>query len=129
MQKNRTNKLLLGYVIKVIITSILSILCLSSIFSYVVLRFDVDLSVLSTISIICLSLSSFIVSLISTHSFKNNTILMSYISVMPLVLFSLINVISGQNELSIFLIKLCIMILLSTLSGYINSKRNKKIKV
>lgn len=129
MQKNRTNKLLLGYVIKVIITSILSILCLSSICSYVVLRLDIDLSILSTISIICVSISSFIVSLVSTHSFKNNTILMSYISILPLVVFSLINVIGGQNKITIFLIKLCLVILLSTLSGYINSKRNKKIKV
>lgn len=125
----KTNKLLLSYVIKSVVLSILSILLFSFITSEIVYKLDLSLNNLNVITIVICALSSLIVSYFSLGGIKNNGLLMGVISEIPLIFYSLINMIFSENSFIYFLIKTIIMLLIGAFIGTIRTKKNSKIRV
>lgn len=125
----KTNKLLLTYVIKAVLLSIISILIFSFISSEILYKLDLSLDNINVITIIICAFSSLIVSYFSLSGIKNNGILMGVISEIPLIFYSLINMIFCENSFAYFLIKTVIMLLIGAFIGVIRTKKNSKIKV
>ncbi len=121
--------LLLNYSIRIIILSLVSILATTAIFSFISLKLDLNESYFKYISIICVSLSSIIVSYFSVKPFKNNGFVLGLISTIPMIVYSLINLLVFKGNIVFFLIKLFITFLLGGLIGYYSIKKSKKIRV
>lgn len=126
---SKSNKLLISIILRVILSTIISILSLSLILSLLIYKFDLPLDIVSYLSIIITSLSSFIVAFISLTGIKNNGLIIGLISQIPLVFLSLIDTIVYSNEPVIFLIKIALMIVIGALTGYIKVNKNKHFKV
>jgi putative membrane protein (TIGR04086 family) len=125
----KTDKLILKFTLKSIISSIVSILLLSLLFSEIIYKLDLDLSSSDLFAVIICALSSLIVSFVSVFGFKNNGLLMGVISQAPILLMLLYNLLFNDNSILLFLIKLIIIIVIGGLTGIMRTKKSKKIKV
>lgn len=132
MQKNKlinNNLLLSKYLSRVIILNILSIGIFSSIISFILFKFDIDIKYCEYLSVFIFIISSVIISYFSVKPFKNNGCIFGIISIAPIILFSFINLLIYKNNLIIFLVKLVISLGLSALIGHYSVKQSKKIKI
>lgn len=118
--------LLINYAIRIVLTTVLSIFVQSLLFSFIVLQFDIDLELLKYFGVIITILSSIIISYVSTIGFKNNVMLLSVISVIPLLLLSIINFAVNNGSTTAILIKILGIILCSILVSVI--KVSKKLR-
>lgn len=118
--------LLINFIIKIALTTVLSILVQSLLFSFIALEFDIDLSFLKYFGVVITILSSIIISYVSTIGFKNNVMLLSVISVIPLLLLSIINFAVNNGSTTAILIKILGIILCSILVSVI--KVSKKLR-
>ena len=118
--------LLINYAIRIVLTTVLSIFVQSLLFSFIVLQFDIDLELLKYFGVIITILSSIIISYVSTIGFKNNVMLLSVISVIPLLILSIINFAVNNGSTTAILIKILGIILCSILVSVI--KVSKKLR-
>lgn len=118
--------LLINYAVRIVLTTVLSIFVQSLLFSFIVLQFDIDLELLKYFGVIITILSSIIISFVSTIGFKNNVMLLSVISVIPLLLLSIINFAVNNGSTTAILIKILGIILCSILVSVI--KVSKKLR-
>ncbi|MDE5984727.1 MAG: hypothetical protein K2H13_05685, partial [Eubacterium sp.] len=88
---NNAGGLLVKYAVKIVISSVLSILVLNSLCSFVVLKFDIDLAVLQYAGTAICVISALIITFISLSGFKNNFLILSMISVLPLLIYTIVN--------------------------------------
>ncbi len=124
-----TEKLLIKYVLKVVLSSVISILLFTYLFSRIVYKLDLDLDYNGLISLFVVLICSSITAFISVLSIKNNGILMGIISQIPIIFFSLVNLIFNDNSIVVFLIKLAISLFCGALFGILASKKTTKFKV
>lgn len=123
------NNILIKFFIKSVLSTIISIIAISFLSSYIIYKYDFDLSIVNTICIIIYIISSMIISYISTLGFKNNGVLMGIISIIPMILYSAFTLAFGNNTIIYFAIKCVIAIVISSIIGLINTKKSKKFKV
>lgn len=122
-----TKGLLIKYLIKITVTTVLSVFLLSSIFSYAVLKLDLDLNMCSYASIAVCVISSILIAAISTTGFKNNILMLSLISVTPLMLYSIINFcINKTGSFAIEAIKLLLILIISVVIAVIKSTKKSR---
>lgn len=124
-----TNKLLLGFVIKAFLSTIITLFAFTFLASEVIYKADIDLNNISIISLFIVGISSIIISYISVYSIKNSGLLFGILAEIPLIFYMLINALFHNSSWLFFLIKLCIVILLGALGGILASEKSKKIKV
>lgn len=124
-----TNKLLISFILKSVISTIISILLFTFLSSEIMYKLDIDLNKISYISLIIVGLSSFFISIISVSKIKNSGIIFGIFSQLPLVFYMFINAVFYNNNWLYFVIKLLIVLLIGALTGLITSERNKKFKV
>lgn len=117
--------LLVKYLIKIICSSILSVALLSSISSFIVLKLDLDLSIIGVISTVITIISAVIVSSISITHFKNNLLMLSCISVTPLAIFVFINYLVNNTNSIILIVKLLGVFLSAIIVSFIKSARKR----
>lgn len=101
-----TNGLIVKYIIKVFAISFLSVFLLSMLSSYLIYKFDLDLSYIEYVCIAVVIISAFLISYFSVGGFKNNYMPLSLISVLPLTLFTVINFIINCGEVTNLFVKL-----------------------
>lgn len=123
------NGLLIKFIIKTVLITIISVSIFSLLISFAFSKLDLDLKYLEYASYAANILSAIIVSYLCTKSFKNNGFIMGMLSSVPLIIYSFINLIMNGNNIIHFLIKLALVLLLSGISGYISTKKQKKYKV
>ena len=121
--------LLIKFVIKSVILTVISVLFFSVIFSFIVYKADLDLKYLEYLSFFVCAISAVITAYFSVKSFKNNGFVMGILSCLPLVLYSFINLLINGNNIIYFLIKLLIILLFSGIFGLLSTKKSKKFKV
>ena len=119
--------LFLTYFIKIVISSIASVMLFNSISSAIILKLDLDLSVAGYVSIAVCLLSSIIISIISISGFKNNFLLLSVISVVPFALFVFINFLVNKSNSIYFIIKLALIFAVAIIVALIKSSRKRWI--
>ena len=117
--------LFLTYFIKIVISSIASVMLFNSIFLAIILKLDLDLSVAGYVSIAVCLLSSIIISIISISGFKNNFLLLSVISVVPFALFVFINFLVNKSNSIYFIIKLALIFAVAIIVALIKSSRKR----
>ncbi len=117
--------LFLTYFIKIVISSIASVMLFNSISSAIILKLDLDLSVAGYVSIAVCLLSSIIISIISISGFKNNFLLLSVISVVPFAIFVFINFLVNKSNSIYFIIKLALIFAVAIIVAFIKSSRKR----
>ena len=117
--------LFLTYFIKIVISSIASVMLFNSISSAIILKLDLDLSVAGYVSIAVCLLSSIIISITSISGFKNNILLLSVISVVPFALFVFINFLVNKSNSIYFIIKLALIFAVAIIVALIKSSRKR----
>lgn len=123
------NGLLIKFVLKSVLLTAISVLLFSSIFSFAINQFDLDLKYLEYCSYAVNSFSAILVSFISVRAFKNNGFVMGMLSAVPLIVYSLINLLVNGNNIIHFLIKIAAVLLISGIFGLLSTKKTKKYKV
>lgn len=129
LSTNNADNLILKFCVKVIISSVISILLFSYIAGKIVFVLDLDLKLSKYISVAICVLCASVISFVSVNGFKNNGILLGFIAEMPLVFYSLVNLIFNSNYVLFFVIKTVLIILFGMLIGELTVRKNKKIKV
>lgn len=119
--------LFLTYFIKIVISSIASVMLFNSISSAIILKLDLDLSVAGYVSIAVCLLSSIIISITSISGFKNNFLLLSVISVVPFAVFVFINFLVNKSNSIYFIIKLALIFAVAIIVALIKSSRKRWI--
>lgn len=117
--------LFITYFIKIVISSIASVMLFNSISSAIILKLDLDLSVAGYVSIAVCLLSSIIISIISISGFKNNFLLLSVISVVPFAIFVFINFLINKSNSIYFIIKLALIFAVAIIVAFIKSSRKR----
>lgn len=117
--------LFLTYFIKIVISSIASVLIFSSISSAILLKLDLDVSTAGYVSIAVSFLSAIIISLVSINGFKNNFLLLSVISVAPFAVFVFINFLINKSSSLHFIIKLVLIFVTAIVVALIKSSRKR----
>lgn len=112
-----------GFIIKDIILSVIAVALFTAIFSFAVYKLDCDLKYCRTAGYAVLALSSFIISYFSAKGIKSNIMTASIISVLPLIIFSVINSVILKKSIPSATASVIIIILVSVISSIINAKR------
>ena len=124
-----TDKLLLKFIIKVVLSSIISILLLSYLFSQLVYKLDLDVETNGILSVFIVLIGSSVIAFISVLSIKNNGALMGIISELPLLFYSILNMIFNDNSAVLLIIKIAIALFCGALFGILATKKSSKFKV
>lgn len=123
---NNAGGLLAKYAVKIILSSLLSILILNALCSFLVLKFDFDLSVLQYLGTAICIISGLIISSISLTGFKNNYLVLAMISVLPLLIYTIINFCINQTDTVFIIIKVAgIIICAFAVSVFKSSKKSR----
>lgn len=117
---------LVKYVVRIVLGTALSIFVLTAAISYIVLKLDIDLSVLKYVGVAVCIISAVIISFISTSGFKNNYLALSAISVLPLIAFCVINGCVNKSSALLILIKVVGIIAAAFVVSIIRSGRRAR---
>lgn len=123
---NNAGGILVKYAVKIILSSVLSILILNALCSFAVLKLDLDLSVLQYLGAAICVISGLIISSISLTGFKNNYLVLSIISVLPLLIYTIINFCINRTDTVFIIIKIAgIIICAFGISVFKSSKKSR----
>ncbi len=129
MKKNSSNSVLIKFVIKAVISTVISLMLFSYISSLIIYKLDLSLDLAKIISVIIVAFTSAVIAFVSVYGLKNNGVLMGIISQLPLILYSLFNVLFNGTGWLLFTLKLIIILLVSSLLGYIVARKGKRYKI
>lgn len=120
-----SKNLFILYFIKIFASGVLSVLILDALSSVIILKLDLSLQTAEYISIAIVLITALFTSFISIGGFKNNYLLMSLISVLPLAIFVFINFLINKSGSGIFIIKLAGIFICSALVALIKSAKKR----
>ncbi len=123
---SNTKPLFIKYVLKIFLSTIISVFVLCSLSSLIVLKTDISLDILPYIAAVITILSSVIITIISVKGFKNNYLPLSLISVFPLLIFTIVNFYFNKTNSIIILIKIAGIILSAIIVALIKSCRKSR---
>lgn len=123
---SNTKPLFIKYVIKIILSTLLSVFVLSSLTSFIVLKTDISLDILPYTAAAITILSSIIIALISITGFKNNYLPLSLISILPLLIFTIVNFFFNKTNSILILIKIVGIILSAIIVALIKSGKKSR---
>lgn len=123
------NKLLISFIVKSIIFSAAFCTALSALISLVIYKLDISFECVEYLSAAVIIISAALNAYLCSSSFRNSGFLVGVISSLPLILYSLVNLIFNHNTLWLFFVKLLLVIIVSGLAGMYSVKKSKKIRV
>ena len=126
---NGTNNILLKYILRVVILTIISILVLSYIFSKIMYHLDLDMKYESLFSIFICAICALITGSLSVWGIKNNGLVLGMLAQIPLLFYSILNVIFNESSFVFFLIKAVIVLSVGMLTGYVSSKKSSRLRI
>ncbi len=129
ISSSSANGLLIKFILKSVFLTLISVLLFSLLFSFAVSKLDLDLKYLIYFSYAVNAFAAVIISYLSVKSFKNNGFVMGLLSAVPLIIYSLINLIVNGNNIVHFFIKIGVVLLISGIFGLLSTKKTKKYKV
>lgn len=122
-------KLLLAFIIKSVFFSALFCASFSALISLIIYELDIDFESAQYLATTVMIVSAGLTAFLCASSFKNSGFLVGAVSSLPLILFSLVNLIVNHNTVWIFFLKLMLTIIFSGLAGMYSVKKSKKIRV
>lgn len=132
MKKIKTSfdrNLFINYFLRIIIVSGICVILLSLISSFAVYKLDADIVYLQYISIVEVLITSSLTGYISVKPFKNNGFVLGAISSLPLIIYSLVNLLVNHSNAVIFIVKIALAIIAGGFFGMYSVKNNKKIRI
>lgn len=99
--------LLIKFAVKIIFSTVMCVMLLNSLCSFIILKLDFDLSILPYIGTAICIISAIVITFISTTGFKNNYLMLSLISVMPLLIYTIINFCFNKTGAVFIIVKIC----------------------
>ena len=126
---DKSDKLIILIILRVLLSTVFSVLIFSIILSLIVSKFDLPLELTDYLTVIITSLSAVTISFISTIGIKNNGLMIGVISQIPLIIYSFANTIIFDNAVYLFLIKLIIVLIIGAVTGYLRVNKNRRFKV
>ena len=121
-----TRALLIKFAVKIALSTVFSIFLLSSVCSFIVLKLDIDLNVLQYLGTgVCIA-SAFLISFISTTEFKNNFLVLAMISVLPLLVYTVVNFCVNKTDTVFIIVKLVGVILSALAVSLIRSGKKSR---
>lgn len=126
--KLRSDNLLVTFMLKSIICTAIFSLIFCAIFSYIILKFDLSYTFYDVLAGTAVFLISFLTSLISTSSMKNNVFAMSLISNSILIIATAVNGIF-ENNIILCVIEIAIIIISSFISSQLVLKKHRGFSV
>lgn len=129
MKKISTSNILLKYILKVVFSSIFSILILTYILSQLSYHFDLDSKYNTIFTVIICAVCAAITAFISTLGIRNNGLMLGAFAQIPLTFYSLLNVIFNENTWQLFLLKAVLIVLIGMLVGYLTTQKSKALKI
>lgn len=120
-----SKNILVGYLIKILVSTISSVGILTAISSVVILKLDLDLEYCKYISVGITIISSIIISYVSISGFKNNFLMMSLISVILLALFIFINFLINETGALYLIVKLIGVFVSATIVSLFKSTKKR----
>lgn len=125
---NSTNakSLIIKFIVKIVFSTVLSVLVFTSLFSAIVLKLDIDIDITKYLGIVICPLTGFITSYISVGGFKNNLFPLSLISVFPFILFVIINFCVHGGSIWIIIAKIILIIAAALISSLLRLKKKKR---
>ncbi|MCH5321759.1 MAG: hypothetical protein J1E36_08330 [Eubacterium sp.] len=121
-----THGLLVKYAIKIVLSTLLSILLLSVICSFIVLKLDIDMSVLQYLGTGICIICGFLISFISTSGFKNNFLVLSMMSILPLLVYTVVNFCVNKPSAVFIIVKLVGVILSALVVSLMRSSKKSR---
>ena len=112
---------IIKFIVKSLALTTLSIILISSVASFIIFKLDLDLSYCKYAGYLISALTSFIVPFICLKPFKNNILFLSFLSIIPLVLFTLANFIFFGKEFVQLFISLAIIIAVAFVTGVMSA--------
>lgn len=122
-------RLIIIFLFKAIVTGAAVSALLSALCALIIFKTDISFEYSKYISIAICAAAACACSYICAKGFKNNGFLIGAVSVAPMLIFSLINMIISSTEFYIFAIKLVLCIACAGLCGAAAVKNSKKIRV
>lgn len=126
INSSNMNGLLIKYALKIILSSVLSVLLLNTLCSFAVLKFDLNLEVLRYAGAAICIISAFIISFISISGFKNNYLVLSMISVLPLMIYTIINFCFNKSDAVFIIIKIAGIIIAAFIVSLVKSGKKSR---
>lgn len=126
--KLKCDNLLVTFMLKSIICTAIFSLIFCAIFSYVILKFDLSYTFYDILAGTAVFLISFLTSLISTSSMKNNVFAMSLISNSILIIATAVNGIF-ENNIILCVIEIAIIIISSFISSQLVLKKHRGFSI
>lgn len=125
---NSTNAkgLIIKFIVKVILSTTVSIVVLNLLFSFLLLKLDIDLNFSKYIGVFICLLTAIIVSYISVGGFKSNLLFLSIISVLPLLILVITNFCINNSEAVFVIIKIAVVLISSVISSFLRLKSRKR---
>ena len=116
---------IIKFIVKSLALTTASIILISSVASFIIFKLDLDLSYCKYAGYLISALTSFIVPFICLKPFKNNILFLSFLSIIPLVLFSLANFIFFGKEFVQLFISLAIIIAVAFVTGVMSAGKRR----
>lgn len=123
ISSTNTKGLFIRYLGKIALSSLILIIGLCVMFSFIILKLDIDVNICKYIGILICIVSSFAISYVSITGFKNNFLPLAIISVLPLIIMVIINFFINDSDVIILIVKVIAVIVMSVLASIIKSKR------
>lgn len=117
--------LFIGYFLKIVLSTIISIVLFNLITSFLFLKLDVNLSLAKYAGIAVCVLTAIVISIVSVSGFKNNFLLLSVISEIPFLLFIFINALIHKSNSTICIIKLVAVLAAAIVISLIKSAKKR----
>ena len=120
---------IIKFIVKSLALTTTSIILISSVASFIIFKLDLDLSYCKYAGYLISALTSFIVPFICLKPFKNNILFLSFLSIIPLVLFTLANFIFFGKEFVQLFISLAIIIAVAFVTGVMSAGKRRWLKL
>ncbi len=116
---------IIKFILKSVLLTIIVTVPLSAIFSLIFFKADLDLEYIKYCGYIICTVTAFVVPYFCLKSFKNNISVLSFISIIPLVLLSLLNFLLFSKSFTQFFISFAIIIAVSFLTGVLSAGKRR----
>lgn len=116
---------IIKFIVKSLALTTTSIILISSVASFIIFKLDLDLLYCKYAGYLISALTSFIVPFICLKPFKNNILFLSFLSIIPLVLFTLANFIFFGKEFVQLFISLAIIIAVAFVTGVMSAGKRR----
>ena len=125
----KSNQPALRLVLRSVVSAVVFLMLFDFAASEIILHLDMSLDSARIAAVLVCALTAFCVAFVTCHGLKSGAFVVGVLSVLPLVFYSLINLIFNSTSAVYFFIKLALMLLCGALGGVLAVRRSGRFKV